>query len=163
MFFVYSKAAKCWEQIGLHSLVQELPLSENNFSTMIFDLLKRLAPQQQFLAAMVLIFEAYGGIVTLSFGKPQTTHQASLLLKQRIHLMNGVVCEAQCYRFTMRISLIFEINHVWARSDKMWSQPPSTISLSLDTICVLETLMDHSCLANHFIITPPPRFSKLKP
>jgi len=47
-------AAKCREQIGLHSLVQELLLITNTFSTMIFDLLNRLALQQQSLVAMVL-------------------------------------------------------------------------------------------------------------
>lgn len=56
VFFVCFKATKCWKQIGLHSLVQELLLTTNNFSTMIFHLLNRyrLAPQQQSLVDMVL-------------------------------------------------------------------------------------------------------------
>lgn len=158
VFFVCSKAAKCWKKIGLHSLVQELLLTTNNFSTMIFHLLNRLAPQQQSLVDM-FPWSLWKNCNSKLWKSPITPH-ASLLLEQMIHLMNRIVCEAQSYRHAMRIPLIF-----WAKS-YVGTVKCNVDALSFNPImeynmCFRDSL-DHSCLANKIIITPP-WFWKLNP
>ena len=53
-FFVCSKAADCWEKIGLGNLTHNLLLTADNFTATLFNLFDKLLLHHQHLAAMVL-------------------------------------------------------------------------------------------------------------
>jgi hypothetical protein len=54
LFFVCSKAVKCWEHIGIQNILLDLLVTANDFASMVFDLFDRLPTHQRYLAAMVL-------------------------------------------------------------------------------------------------------------
>lgn len=53
-FFVCSKAATCWNLVGLDNLIRELLGMINNFNVMLFEFFHRLSSTQQQSAAMLL-------------------------------------------------------------------------------------------------------------
>lgn len=53
-FFVWLKVASCLERIGIDNIVCELLHKTNNFTVILFDLLRRLSEQQQTLIVMML-------------------------------------------------------------------------------------------------------------
>ncbi|RHN55891.1 putative RNA-directed DNA polymerase [Medicago truncatula] len=54
VFFVCPKASSCWELLGVNHIIRDLLLSSNDCTSMFFDLIDRLHPQQQVLVAMTL-------------------------------------------------------------------------------------------------------------
>ena len=54
IFFVCSTTIKCWELLQLDTIVQDLLLNTNDFTTLVFDFFDRLQLQQQLVAAMIL-------------------------------------------------------------------------------------------------------------
>ena len=53
-FFVCSKAANCWEKIGLGNLICNLLLTADNFTATLFNLFDKLSLHHQHLAVMLL-------------------------------------------------------------------------------------------------------------
>jgi len=53
-FFVCSKAASCWELLGVHNTIHDLLLNANTFTSLFFDLMDKLQTQEQVLVGMTL-------------------------------------------------------------------------------------------------------------
>jgi len=56
-FFVCSKVIECWDKISIGTIIRELLLGANNFSTILFDLFTRLKEQDKLSADSLELVE----------------------------------------------------------------------------------------------------------